>query len=408
MNYQSELQFLLLFLKNHKINASFLEEDYEIRTFDFHLRERLSYTQEYSLIENFLQYHMRSNTLYKIMDEFQCIYYILLLPTEERPKHFLIGPYTQTCLNEHILMEYIERYSITPQNFQELNEIFYHIPHLPNDFSLQTLLHTFAEIIWGGQDNFEVCFLDLHLTEIQYHPFLPSNLSEEYAHITGTLIDTYFAKENELIKAVSQGQAAQAEEIFNNITPFLQISEDNTMLRNLQNYALSLNTLFRKSAEANTINSSQITDLVFRFSHKIELCTSPEACYSLLREMIRKYALLIKNHSMNQYSILVQQAIKYITMDLSADLSLHTMAERLNVNASYLSTHFKKVTGTSYTEYVNHKRIEHSLLLLNTTSLQIQTIAQYCGISDLNYFTKLFKKHVHMSPTAYRKKMLEK
>ena len=407
MNYQNELQFLQLFLKNHKINATFLEEDYDIRTFDFHLRELLSCTQEYSLIENFLQYHIRSNTLYKIMDQFQCIYYLLLLPIEEHQKPFAIGPYVQTRLNEHMLMEYIETYSITPQKFQKLKEVFLHIPHLPNDLSLQTLIHTFAELIWGGQDHFEVQFLDRHLTDVHYYPLPQYNPSEEYSHIMGTMIDTYLARENELIKAVSQGQTTQAEEIFNNITPFLQMSEDSTILRNLQNYALSLNTLFRKSAEASTVNTLQTTTLFSRFSHKIELCTSPEACSSLLREMIRKYSLLIKNHSMNQYSILVQQAIKHISLDLTADLSLHAMAARLNVNASYLSTHFKKVTGTSYTEYVNHKRIEQSLLLLNTTSLQIQTIAQYCGISDLNYFTKLFKKYIHMSPTAYRKKMAE-
>ena len=86
----------------------------------------------------------------------------------------------------------------------------------------------------------------------------------------------------------------------------------------------------------------------------------------------------------------------------TADLSLKTQAQLLNVNSSYLSTLFKKETGTTLTEYVNRKRIEHALLLLNSTDMQIQMIAQYCGIHDVNYFTKTFKKVVGHTPKEYR------
>jgi len=34
--------------------------------------------------------------------------------------------------------------------------------------------------------------------------------------------------------------------------------------------------------------------------------------------------------------------------------------------------------------------------------MQIQTIAQYCGIPDVNYFTKLFKRNVGKTPKEYR------
>lgn len=91
-----------------------------------------------------------------------------------------------------------------------------------------------------------------------------------------------------------------------------------------------------------------------------------------------------------------------VDTDLTADLSLQHFATELNQNASYLSTLFKKETGEALTDYVNSKRIEHALFLLNTTDLQIQTIANSCGIYDLSYFGKLFKKYVNMSPSAYR------
>ena len=118
--------------------------------------------------------------------------------------------------------------------------------------------------------------------------------------------------------------------------------------------------------------------------------------------MVHKYCLLVKNHSMKGYSLLIQKVLVRIDSDLTADLSLKTQAALLNVNASYLSTLFKKETGQTLTDYVNKKRVEHALFLLNSSSMQIQTIAQYCGIPDVNYFTKIFKKYVGKTPKEYR------
>ena len=42
--------------------------------------------------------------------------------------------------------------------------------------------------------------------------------------------------------------------------------------------------------------------------------------------------------------------------------------------------------------------------LLSSTSLQIQTVALHCGILDVHYFTKLFKKHTGKTPTEFRLK----
>ena len=118
--------------------------------------------------------------------------------------------------------------------------------------------------------------------------------------------------------------------------------------------------------------------------------------------MVRKYCLLVKNHSLKGYSMLVRKVITNIIYDLTADLSLKVQAKELNVNPSYLSTLFKKETGQTLTEFVNRKRIEHAILLLNSTDMQIQVVAQYCGIPDVNYFTKTFKKIVGKTPKEYR------
>lgn len=122
--------------------------------------------------------------------------------------------------------------------------------------------------------------------------------------------------------------------------------------------------------------------------------------------MARKYTILVKNHSLQGYSSLVRKVLAHIDIDLSADLTLNTQAKLLAVNPSYLSTVFKKETGQTLTEYVTGKRIDYAIFLLNSTNMQIQTIAQYCGIPDVCYFTKLFKKQTGKSPTEYKQNIL--
>lgn len=405
MNFQLELQFLLDFFKNHKINTYFYHKETDISSMDLHLRQILGCEQDYSQITTSMLNRRMSNTIFKIIDQFHCVYYFMELPTESSDCLLIIGPYQQTHPNPDTLYHYVESYSVSPHTFQQLMEVFAQIPVLLDDTSIQTLLQTFGETLWGGKQNFEFQILDQNLEEFSYSMLPGSTDFESHGHFDIQFIESYLVQENALIQAVNQGQTQTAEELLSSISTFPLADTTPEMLRNMKNYAIMLNTIFRKTAEFNNVNPHQLVSTSAKFFKKIELCPSPDAISVLLREMVRKYCLLAKNHTMKEYSLLIQQTIQQIDMDLTADLSLHAMAKKLNSNASYLSTQFKKVTGTTYTEYVQRKRIEHSIFLLNTTSLQIQTIAQYCGIPDLNYFSKLFKKYVNYSPSAYRKEI---
>ena len=173
-------------------------------------------------------------------------------------------------------------------------------------------------------------------------------------------------------------------------------------VRNAKNYAIILNTLLRKATEEGGVHPIHIDKISSTFAKKIELQTSEKGISQLFKEMARKYALTVKNHSLKGYSKMVRRVMIQVDTDLASDLSLSSQASLLNVNPNYLSTVFKKETGHTLTEYVTGKRIEHAVFLLNSTNMQIQTIAQYCGIPDICYFTKTFKKYIGKSPTEYR------
>ena len=58
--------------------------------------------------------------------------------------------------------------------------------------------------------------------------------------------------------------------------------------------------------------------------------------------------------------------------------------------------------GQTLTDYVNSRRVEQAAAMLRSGTLQVQTVAQYCGIPDVNYFSKLFKRYTGVSPKEFR------
>ena len=163
-----------------------------------------------------------------------------------------------------------------------------------------------------------------------------------------------------------------------------------------------MNTLSRKAAERGGVHPIYLDKVSSEFAHKIERLSSVSLGPSLMREMFRTYCRLVRKHSMKNYSAPIQKAIALIDADLTADLSLHALATAQNISDGYLSSLFRRETGQTLTQFVNERRMKAASRLLTTTKLQIQTVAQHCGIVDVHYFSRLFKKHTGMTPLEYR------
>jgi two-component system response regulator YesN len=83
-------------------------------------------------------------------------------------------------------------------------------------------------------------------------------------------------------------------------------------------------------------------------------------------------------------------------------LSLYEVAERFRINPAYLGQLFKKETGRIYSEYVNGLRIGEAKELLATSSLSAKVISLQVGYQNPNYFYRIFKKLVGISPSEFR------
>lgn len=404
MQYESELQFFLKLLNNLHLNPYILQENFEdIPVLDLGLRQLVNPNVDYKKTLLSIPKICRPNQILRIYDEFLCNYIIFLLPETTPASYIIIGPYSLIDISQQAVIEIAEKFFIPADKFPQLRKFYQNLPFLVNESILLGILNTFGEIIWGGPNNFTL--QDVHDTfAIDLEPVSerPDTKKTEDSLLSMKVLEELYQQENALMQAVSQGHTLKAE-MFMNTSATQQLEPRVAdVVQNLKNYTIILNTVLRKAAERGSVHPLHIDSLSSKFAQKIQLITSHESCRALQKEMVHKYCLLVKNHSMKGYSPLIQRILTRIDSDLTADLSLKTQAELLNVNPSYLSNLFKKETGSTLTDYVNRKRIEYSIFLLNSTSMQIQAVAQYCGIPDVNYFTKIFKKQIGKTPTKYR------
>ena len=97
-----------------------------------------------------------------------------------------------------------------------------------------------------------------------------------------------------------------------------------------------------------------------------------------------------------------RQIDRYIDENITGDLDTDTLCSRFYVSRTKLHTVSVRSFGMSIAKYIAHKRIEKACRMLRESSATVTDIAAAVGVPDYNYFCKFFRKHVGMSPGAYR------
>ena len=98
----------------------------------------------------------------------------------------------------------------------------------------------------------------------------------------------------------------------------------------------------------------------------------------------------------------ITKAKQFIQENYTEDLSLGQVAAAVHTSIFYFCKLFRKVTGTTFTEFVSRTRIEKAKNLLLNPNLRISEIAYEVGFQSLTHFNRVFKKIIGQSPTEYR------
>ena len=338
----------------------------------------------------------KEKTLYRAVDPFGLSHTYLVLDKE---RVLLIGPFLTRAIDERSMLLIAQEVGISPAQHKNLREFYQSLPIVCDNTPLFCMLTTFCERLW---DSPAFAIVDEKHAASSKPTVLKSSDTVTDAMVNMRAMEKRYEFENELIQAVKNGQIHKETTLLSAFSAHNFEKRAQDPLRNMKNYYIIINTLMRKAAEQGGVHPMYIDRISSEFAHSIEQMGTTADAQRLVGEMFRGYCELVRKHALKSYSPIIRQAIIYIDSDLARELSPGTVAKALNVSLGYLSTIVKKEFGSTLSDYIRTQRMKEAMRLLSDSDLQIQSIAQHCGILDVQHFSKCFKRHTGMSPTAYR------
>lgn len=100
------------------------------------------------------------------------------------------------------------------------------------------------------------------------------------------------------------------------------------------------------------------------------------------------------------------QVVDYINAHLDQNISLASLGELVHMSHYHFGRLFKQSTGFTPYQYLIERRLERVKSLLANTDLSIAEIAKCTGFSSHSHLTRLFCKHLSVTPRKYRQMQL--
>lgn len=98
----------------------------------------------------------------------------------------------------------------------------------------------------------------------------------------------------------------------------------------------------------------------------------------------------------------IYDTIVYINSNYASEITAQECAARQYMSYSYFSRSFKRITGTSFKDYLNMTRINHAEKALMSGNKTITEIATMCGFNNVSYFISVYKSRKGTTPSCFR------
>ena len=382
------VQFLLL--REHCIVS-------EASALDFLFRDQLYEAYDYVQFAKDIMALVPQDSAIDYKDDFGLHYLVFRGRDTEEGLFAFCGPFAYHAFDEKEWAGLIQKHGLQSDSMDALRWYFKRIPVILDYLSWQ---HMFAGLLARYLAN-----PDLQIMPVSYER--PSTAKQKpsvsLSTIPYTSVEARYAVEDAMLEAIRRGDISEAiyqQNLFMGFTLDRRLDDP---LRDAKDMIISVNTAYRKAIQQAAVHPLYIDGISGQFIIEIEKAETMDELQALIPKMIRHYCLMVQQHSMERYSSTVRSCLNYIDFHYMEPLNLEGLATRFAINKNYLSSRFHREMGVTVTDYINRVRVRRAEELLEKTALSMQNVAEQCGFSDANYFTRIFKKINGLSPNEYRK-----
>ncbi len=100
---------------------------------------------------------------------------------------------------------------------------------------------------------------------------------------------------------------------------------------------------------------------------------------------------------------MLEKVISFMKNNLNRNHRIDSIASRFNCSASNIYKLFKNNLDSTPLDFFNHLKMEKACRFLTHTDLKVKEVGRRLGYEDQYYFSRIFSKHIGLSPAKYRK-----
>lgn len=101
----------------------------------------------------------------------------------------------------------------------------------------------------------------------------------------------------------------------------------------------------------------------------------------------------------------INRVYQYVRNNFQRPITLDEIADQVSMTEPAFCRYFKKISGKTFTKFVNEYRLVHASKLLSESPANITDICFDCGFNNFSHFNKQFKLFTGKSPSDYRKEL---
>lgn len=234
--------------------------------------------------------------------------------------------------------------------------------------------------------------------EIQNRKALEKKLNDQNMALTYSL-----NKERELVSKIKLDDYEEAKRAFRELLADIFIVG-----------AAKLSSVKARTLELLVVVSRGAVDAGAEFEHILEInaeVMQAIALQSTVEEIdmkainaLEKYMQAVHRNNKVKNHQIINKIKEYIRNNCCQNLTLEAIADSVYLSPYYTSRIFKEEQGITIMDYLTKVRIEEAKKYLRNPKYNIDEISEKLGYSDPSYFSKVFKRHVGLSPSQFRQK----
>jgi len=140
--------------------------------------------------------------------------------------------------------------------------------------------------------------------------------------------------------------------------------------------------------------------------------TNPDrnSFHECLSDLYAIYSVIYNSRNNEYFAQSIQQRVAEIKLYIDrnfniSSLSVAFLAEKANMSEAYFRKVFKSIYNISPAKYITLVRMEKAKQFMSYPFITLEECAKRCGFSSQQYFCRVFKKNIGMTPAEYKKRI---